>query len=173
MRGGLAGLFTLGNYNGDLGPCLPSTFTRNFLSLERELTYSGGNLCVPALGIKVPYRPGSCAIIRGDELEHLVSDYSGPRYFIIGTNHGTARRYVRRHKKSKGGEPDGQGVMLDHSSPTYMDGHESESDDAADFPLKLSCVSRRSDEEDDDIICQNNKSLHGARALDSGSSHCS
>lgn len=90
------------------------------------------------------------------------------RYFIVGTNHETARRYVKRQKQSK----EGNKTDVDDESP--IQGHDSDSDDdAVEFPLKLPCINRRSDEDDDDDIHQNNKSLHGARALDSGSSHCS
>ncbi|KAK4447927.1 hypothetical protein QBC34DRAFT_381764 [Podospora aff. communis PSN243] len=71
VAGGLAGLCTFGGY-------------------------TGGALCLPQLGIKVPYSPGTCAIIRRDGLEHLVQDYSGPRFFVIGTNHESVRRHGLR-----------------------------------------------------------------------------
>ncbi|KAK8013915.1 hypothetical protein PG990_007211 [Apiospora arundinis] len=71
IRGGLAGLLTVGNY-------------------------TGGNLCLPQLNLKVPYQSGSCALIRGGGMEHLVTDFTGPRFFVVGTNHETARKYAMR-----------------------------------------------------------------------------
>ncbi|KAK8086019.1 hypothetical protein PG994_000993 [Apiospora phragmitis] len=62
IRGGLTGLFTLGQY-------------------------TGGNLCLPQLGIKVPYAPGACTVLRGDRMDHFVADYTGPRYNFVGTHH--------------------------------------------------------------------------------------
>ncbi|KAK8090051.1 hypothetical protein PG997_005012 [Apiospora hydei] len=71
VKGGLAGLVTLGNY-------------------------TGGNLCLPQLGLKVPYRPGACALLRGSGLEHLVTDFRGPRFFVVATNHETSKKYAWR-----------------------------------------------------------------------------
>ncbi|RYP21887.1 hypothetical protein DL765_001963 [Monosporascus sp. GIB2] len=57
---------------------------------------AGGNLCVPQLKVKVRYQPGAAAIIAGDMLDHLVLDYTGARFFIIGTNHDSVKQRVYR-----------------------------------------------------------------------------
>lgn len=61
-----------------------------------DLGMIGTNLCLPQLGVKMPYASGACAILRGSGLEHLVHDYSGPRFFDIGTNHEACRRHAMR-----------------------------------------------------------------------------
>lgn len=70
----------------------------------------GGNLCVPDLGIKVPYRPGTCLIIRGGALDHLVQDFMGTRYFIICTNHESCRQHALR----KMGDPRAKPLPVDN-----------------------------------------------------------
>lgn len=57
---------------------------------------AGGNLCLPQLSLKVQYKPGACAVLRGNGLEHLVEDYVPPRRFVIGTSHEPVRRHARR-----------------------------------------------------------------------------
>lgn len=83
---GLVGLFTLGRYKGKF--CPPSS---NEVALGGQPINNrhalGGNLCIPQLDLKVKYAPGACAILRGNELEHLVQDFEPPRWFIVGTNH--------------------------------------------------------------------------------------
>lgn len=61
-----------------------------------DLGMIGANLCLPQLGVKVPYASGACAILRGSGLEHLVQDYSGPRFFVIGTTHEACRSHAMR-----------------------------------------------------------------------------
>ena len=62
----------------------------------------GGNLCLPLFGCKVPYQPGSVALIRGHHLEHLVTDFTGPRYFVVGTNHESTKQAVWRGQAAVG-----------------------------------------------------------------------
>ncbi|KAK9413547.1 putative Prolyl 4-hydroxylase alpha subunit Fe(2+) 2OG dioxygenase domain-containing protein [Seiridium unicorne] len=71
LKGGFAGLVSLGDYKG-------------------------GNFCIPALGVKVPYQPGVGLVIRGTELEHLTQDHAGFRAFVVGTIHETCRKHARR-----------------------------------------------------------------------------
>ncbi|KAI5920650.1 hypothetical protein F4810DRAFT_723205 [Camillea tinctor] len=115
----------------------------------------GGNLCIPQLGVKVPYRPGACAVIRGDKLEHLVTDYTPPRYFLIGTNHESVKRWAFRK----------MGMEPEAVEPPTTD-HE----DKIGFPLETPCINPGNDDQDDDEIEWTNKMLHGAAALDSGDS---
>ena len=106
------------------------------------------------MGIKVPYKPGACAVIRGDKLDHLVTDYCPPRYGIVVTNHESAKRHALR---KMGRVP--QQAIID----------EGESFDRPDRLMSTTCVNKRSDDNDDDEIHWTNKELHGPRALDSSS----
>ncbi|KAK5652931.1 hypothetical protein OQA88_9410 [Cercophora sp. LCS_1] len=143
VQGGLAGLLTLGRY-------------------------TAANLCFPQLGIKVPYAPGACAIIRGHGLEHLVQDYSGPRFFVIGTNHESCKRHawrrlgrlpplpppVPRGQKRKGRDKSGESSQVGESDDS--------SDSEADYGP---CRNDGNDQDDEDEIVWTNEMLHGAAAL--------
>ncbi|RYP60663.1 hypothetical protein DL769_008023 [Monosporascus sp. CRB-8-3] len=74
--------------------------------------------------------------------------YTGPRFFIIGTNHESAKRYAWR----KMGRPQ----LLVEEDPTGE--------------LGAPCVNPRSDDDDDDIMKWTNKNVHGPAALDDSSS---
>jgi hypothetical protein len=92
IQGGLAGLLTLGRYSGEtIVQC-----KRNCFIILTHYS-AGANLCVPQLGLKVTYAPGACTIIRGNGLDHLVQDYTGPRFFVIGTNHETCKKHALRN----------------------------------------------------------------------------
>ncbi|KAI0024321.1 hypothetical protein F4780DRAFT_768939 [Xylariomycetidae sp. FL0641] len=148
VEGGVAGLLSLGNY-------------------------TGGNLCLPDLGVKVPYRPGTAAIVAGDVLEHLVLDYTGPRYFIIGTNHRAVQRRVLRDMGrlpplEKEPEDALEGAM-------GMDGvDEAEAYDEADALdeeerlAAVPCINWGDDDHDESIVITNTY-LHGGAALYSSS----
>ncbi|KAI3337572.1 hypothetical protein HD806DRAFT_43758 [Xylariaceae sp. AK1471] len=156
ISGGLAGLFSFGDYKG-------------------------GNLCIPQLGIKVKYDPGTCAILRGTALDHLVQDYERTRFFIIGTNHESCKRYAWRElgrlpplpprKKKR------PAAILEESSEEVAttrgiagekdaknDNHDG--DEVGGFrPMEAPCVNIRSDDDDDDEIQWTNDLLHGSAAL--------
>ncbi|KAI8631191.1 hypothetical protein F5Y19DRAFT_23556 [Xylariaceae sp. FL1651] len=103
----------------------------------------GDALCLPQLGIKVRYTPGTCAILRGDALEHLTEDYSGERYFIIGTNYESTKKSAWRrlgHPPSYGRRDRGR---------------------ACRDPENL-CINEEHNEED---LKWMNSELHGAGAL--------
>lgn len=144
MRGGLAGLLTLGSY-------------------------TGGNLCLPQLGIKTRYAPGACAVLRGDMVEHMVADYTGPRYFIIGTNHESVKRHAlsKMHASSHNNATADGGALpplpppLDDGKPVY------EEDDVVGFPIEMPCVQYGHDELDDPDRVWTNEELHEAAALSS------
>lgn len=150
VAGGLAGLCTFGRYTGKY-LCLYQMAPN--LSMLTQAT--GGNLCIPQLNLKVPYQPGACALIRGTGLDHLVADYTGPRYFLIGTNHESVKRNAWRklgrlpplQPKRKRGETD-----LSNS------GEDSEED-----VMGTTCINMGDD--DDDDIHYTNRELHGAGAL--------
>ncbi|KAK8135040.1 hypothetical protein PG984_007052 [Apiospora sp. TS-2023a] len=122
IRGGYAGLFTVGEYEG-------------------------GNLCIPQLGFKVPYRPGACALVRSERMEHLVADYTGPRYFVAGTNHESVKKYAMRKMAGGGLDPaklsgDEDVDMKDEKPlvPSLVEEPPSDVDDPLTFPLEMRCV---------------------------------
>ncbi|KAK8137388.1 hypothetical protein PG984_005328 [Apiospora sp. TS-2023a] len=56
-------------------------------------TQTGGELCMPDLGFKVPCTPGTTTII-GDGLKYHTSDCSGQRFAITGSNEEACKRYA-------------------------------------------------------------------------------
>ncbi|KAK8018928.1 hypothetical protein PG991_008118 [Apiospora marii] len=148
MHGGLAGLLTLGSY-------------------------TGGHLCLPQLGLKTRYAPGACAVLRGDKMEHLVADYTGPRYFVIGTNHESVKRHALRkmhESSSSGNNATGDGTLpplpppLEGGKPIYYD---EDNDDVVGFPIETPCVQYGHDEHDEPDRVWTNEELHEAAALSS------
>ncbi|KAK7942513.1 uncharacterized protein PG986_011626 [Apiospora aurea] len=143
IKGGLAGLLTVGDY-------------------------SGGNLCLPQLNLKLPYQSGSVALIRGSGLEHLVTDFAGPRFFIVGTNHETARKYaLRKLDRLPPLPPRGKWDERDAAArEAYPGEHEWPEDDDDWQP----CVHSGADDDDQDQMVWDDLELHGYRALRSESS---
>lgn len=137
---------------------------------------------MPELGIKVPYKPGTCAILRGADLDHLVRDFTGTRYFIIATNHESSRQYALRQMgdprarplpapKPKSGSPQGRDKRRasdasDEALDFDTDEMSEDSDDDDDF--EAPCVNQRTDE--DDMPVYTNSDLHGPAVLYSSSS---
>lgn len=175
IGGGLAGLFSTGDYQGK-----KLTKTSCILSLSKNfktnvnLFFKGANLCVPELGIKVPYKPGTCTILRGGDLDHLVRDFTGTRYFIIATNHESSRQYALRQMgdprarplpapKPKSDSPQGRDKRRASDEALDFDTDElsEDSDDGGDF--EVPCINHRTDE--DDMPVYTNKDLHGPNVL--------
>ncbi|CAJ2507255.1 Uu.00g084410.m01.CDS01 [Anthostomella pinea] len=140
IKGGLAGLCTLGSY-------------------------TGGHLCIPQLGLKVPYQPGTCAIIRGTALEHLVQDYSGQRFFIIGTNHESMKQNAwRRVGKLETMQPSRPGAHEPGAveSEEGKGEAEGEGEDEEEI-MTTTCVHPGDDQ--DDHRQYSNEELHGPAVL--------
>ncbi|KAJ9148693.1 hypothetical protein NKR23_g5000 [Pleurostoma richardsiae] len=112
--------------------------------------YTGGHLCLPQLGIKVPYQLGACALIRGTAINDLVQDYSGLRFFLIGTNHES----IKRHAFRKMGR-------LPPLPPRGSGGDTPDEDDEA--LMETTCVNMGDDRGDD--IEYTNKEVHGPAVL--------
>ncbi|KAK8040066.1 hypothetical protein PG993_008477 [Apiospora rasikravindrae] len=156
LRGGLVGLVTLGDY-------------------------TGGNLCLPQLGAKVPYAPGACTVMRGDRMDHLVADYTGPRYFTDTTHHESVNRYFLR-KLGTGMDPNLMpsakvaanevfNKIVPSSPPRERDeAADSEDEDPVSFPLETPCINDGHDSDDSDDPPWTNWELHEDRALDSSDS---
>lgn len=91
VKEGFACLLPLGDYEGMyiLSHILVSMVNTN-------QNAPGGDLCFPAFGLKLDYKPGGCVMFRGRELEHFVEDWSGYRVFLICTNHQPVRNWAKR-----------------------------------------------------------------------------
>ncbi|RYP11701.1 hypothetical protein DL767_011022 [Monosporascus sp. MG133] len=114
--------------------------------------YTGGAMCIPQLGIKVPYRPGTCVLLRGSDMDHYVEDFSGPRFFTIGTHHDSCRQFAWR----KLGRPEPAGK-------------EKKKKEAA-MRQNPPCINTGHDEDD---LQWTNQELHGPGALPLNSSSSS
>lgn len=145
---------------------------------------TGGNLCLPQLGIKVPYAPGARTVLRGDKMDRLVADYTGPRYFVIGTHHESVKRYIMR-KVGTGLDPNtislariDENEAFNEIAPppsppqdgTPNEAVDSDDDDSVGFPLNAPCVNDGRDSDDEEDPPWTNWELHEDRALDSSES---
>ncbi|KAI9765984.1 MAG: hypothetical protein M1840_006991 [Geoglossum simile] len=59
--------------------------------------FSGGDLCLPQLGVRVPLPPGGIAGLRGRELVHFTDKWSGSRYSIVHFFKESIRRCVQKY----------------------------------------------------------------------------
>lgn len=131
---------------------------------------TGGDLCLPQLGLKVRYTPGTYALMRGGSLEHLSSDFTGFRAFIVGANHETTKLHVRlREQGAAGLHP-----PLSTERPRAGGGNDASEDSDSESEggseiFTTTCINNMNDEDDEDVT-YTNKELHGAGALDSESS---
>ncbi|RYP43602.1 hypothetical protein DL768_009845 [Monosporascus sp. mg162] len=115
--------------------------------------YTGGHLCVPDLGFKVPYQPGACMILRGRSLEHLVKDYSGLRVFVIGTSHDSTKKYSQRKR----------GILPQLPPPIRETARRPKDDYEDENPMETTCINFRSCSDDD--MRYTNREIHGPGAL--------
>lgn len=62
--------------------------------------FTGGDLVVPALGIKVPYQQGDLVFMRSSELEHYIDKWDGSRTGVVMFTKGTTveKRESERHR---------------------------------------------------------------------------
>ncbi|KAI7777672.1 hypothetical protein LA080_003165 [Diaporthe eres] len=113
------------------------------------------------------------------DLDHLVRDFTGTRYFIIATNHESSRQYALRQMgdpraqplpapKPKSDSPQGRDKRRASDEALDFDTDElsEDSDDGGDF--EAPCINHRTDE--DDMPVYTNKDLHGPNVLYSSSS---
>ncbi|KAL1847224.1 hypothetical protein Daus18300_014018 [Diaporthe australafricana] len=59
-------------------------------------SFEGGDLLLGDLGLQIEAPPGCVQLIRGRELRHSISKYSGRRFVVVHTNHEAVRRWARR-----------------------------------------------------------------------------
>lgn len=117
--------------------------------------------------------------MRGGELDHLVRDFRGTRYFIISTNHESCRQHALR----KMGDPRARPIpVIEPTSDLPQDQEKgvvvasiedgaldmdsdalSEEDSDEEDALAAPCINHRTD--DDDDLVYTNKQLHGPNVL--------
>ncbi|KAK7743626.1 hypothetical protein SLS53_004161 [Cytospora paraplurivora] len=134
--------------------------------------------------VKVPYRPGTCMIVRAGALDHLVQDFMGTRYFILCTNHESSHQYAQREmgdpcarplpaqkpravpqrgddtadgSEEVGGPDEEEELGSDASSLNSEESEKSEDE------MTAPSVNRRTDE--DDNLTYTDKQLHGPQVL--------
>ncbi|KAK2602925.1 hypothetical protein N8I77_009422 [Diaporthe amygdali] len=59
-------------------------------------SFKGGDLLLRDLGLRIETRPGCVQLLRGRELRHSITRYSGRRFVVVHTNHEAVRRWARR-----------------------------------------------------------------------------
>ena len=45
--------------------------------------FTGGELCAPALGIKIPFQPGDIVFFWSSLLEHWLEEFKGERFSVV------------------------------------------------------------------------------------------
>ncbi|KAK0622401.1 hypothetical protein B0T14DRAFT_563854 [Immersiella caudata] len=118
--------------------------------------YTGGHLCITQLNLKVPHEPGACSLIRGTVLRHPVENFTGPRFFLIGTNHENVKRNAWR-KLGK----------LPALPPTNQDNDTNWKSRKHDVKMDTTCVNERDGHFDN--IQYTNRKLHDAGSLEASS----
>lgn len=94
--------------------------TALFLGADDKIT--GGWLCLPELHARFEMRPGTLIIFRGRQLEHYVSDWSGPyRYMMVLFSHDDAIDYAVQLIRSKSQHEDDQVIDFDFVPDTLRD----------------------------------------------------
>ncbi|KAK8093484.1 hypothetical protein PG997_000169 [Apiospora hydei] len=149
LRGGLVGLVTLGEY-------------------------TEGNLCLPQLGVKVPYAPGACTVMRGDRMDHLVADYTGPRVARnVKRRLGTGLDPNLMPSANVSASEAFNKIAPSSPPPQAADSDEDDEEDPVGFPLETPCINDGRDSDDSDDPPWTNWELHEDRALDSSDSESS
>ncbi|KAI9765838.1 MAG: hypothetical protein M1840_007120 [Geoglossum simile] len=59
--------------------------------------FSGGDICLPQLGVRVPLPPGGIVGLRGRELVHFTDKWSGSRYSIVHFFKESIRQCVQKY----------------------------------------------------------------------------
>ncbi|KAK8068732.1 hypothetical protein PG994_005348 [Apiospora phragmitis] len=104
-------------------------------------------------------------------MDHMVTDYTGPRYFIIGTNHESVKRHALRKMNGKNNNNNNNNTAPADNYPPPQDDSNNEEpmeEDEVGYPINTSCVQYGHDELDEldepDRVWTNEE-LHEAAAL--------
>lgn len=70
--------------NAQVGPHKDSGDVREgWVAMACFGDFKGGELCLPALGYKVPFQPGDVVLFRSAVLEHWIEPFNGTRYSCV------------------------------------------------------------------------------------------
>ncbi|KAH9999724.1 hypothetical protein F4779DRAFT_635797, partial [Xylariaceae sp. FL0662B] len=58
--------------------------------------FQGGDLLLRELGLQIESKSGCVQLIRGRELRHSITKWTGRRFVVVSTNHEAVRRWARR-----------------------------------------------------------------------------
>ncbi|KAI1077664.1 hypothetical protein F5B20DRAFT_592706 [Whalleya microplaca] len=151
--------------------CDKHDIKHGFASLIPLGNYSGGDLCFPQLGLKLDYKPGSCLIFRGTELEHFVEDWQGYRLFVLCTNHQAVRNYAHRRMGKLDPLPSdpwyrpAAGVSAS-GNEDVLAAHDSSSEDDDDEGALDPCILEDMDIEKEPMGGWTDADIHGAGTWD-------
>lgn len=103
-------------------------------------------------------------MLRGNGLDHLVEDYTPPRWFVIGTNHEPAKKHAWR-KLGRAPElpPKVRGRIRKWDDPDYVPEAEI-GEDGQPYDLEAPCFQWGGDDDEHEIE-KTDEGLHGPGAL--------
>lgn len=58
--------------------------------------FVGGELCLPQLGIKFTYQPGSAIFVSSESIEHFIAPYAGFRFGTVHCSHDSRRKLAEK-----------------------------------------------------------------------------
>ena len=58
--------------------------------------FEGGYLCLPDLGVRVPFQPGDVVIFRSALLEHYITSFKGQRYSLVFFTKESVIKYAEK-----------------------------------------------------------------------------
>ncbi|KAH9887162.1 hypothetical protein F4778DRAFT_436504 [Xylariomycetidae sp. FL2044] len=58
--------------------------------------YQGGDLLIRELGLQIESRPGCLQLLRGRELRHSITKWTGRRFVVVSTTHDAIKRWAFR-----------------------------------------------------------------------------
>lgn len=89
IRYGIAALTPLGHFEGTI----PSEYVAPMLT-----DYPGADLVLRQLNLRISYPPGSVVLIRGHELAHSTTEWTGEsRFVVVQTSHEAVREHAYRN----------------------------------------------------------------------------
>ncbi|KAI1078825.1 hypothetical protein F5B20DRAFT_571361 [Whalleya microplaca] len=75
-----------------------SDWFHGFAGLVPVGDFSGGDLLLRELGLQIESKPGCVQLVRGRELAHSISKWSGRRFVVVNATHEAVKRWAFRQK---------------------------------------------------------------------------
>ena len=83
-----------------------SDWINGFAALVPVGNYEGGDMLFRQLGLQVKSKPGCVQLIRGHELKHSITKWSGRRFCVVHSIHEAVKRWAGRRVKANYPEPE-------------------------------------------------------------------